>query len=85
MSATGTVNHDELPDCIHKSGDIFAVKYSFKTHLAQLYHDEKKANAWFDHSKQSDKPTEIIPAISLTDFKNSDHGRIEILCCILNA
>ena len=68
----------------HSSGDIFAIRYSFETHISKLYHNGKALGIGINHSYQSNKPTQIIPAVCITSYNNNDYGTIQILGCILN-
>ena len=55
--------YEECKYCIHKSGDILAIRYSFKTHTCELYHNGQKMKIWFDHSSELNTPTQVIPLL----------------------
>lgn len=76
---------EKYPKVSHESGDIFTMKYCFKTHKSALYHKGEKVNLWYNHSSQEFKPKQVVPAVSLHSFRDNDYGTLEVIGCILNA
>lgn len=67
----------------HKTGDIFTMKYSFKSNKCEIYRNDKSYGIYFDHSSQSNKPKMIIPVVNVLSTQNKNWGTIAILGCIL--